>query len=92
MKQVNATLSYMQLLKLFRGKEKTTGKEFSREHCYSFLSLYMKVTVNILARAKSFVFHGSLGVRTRKKDVKSHERTNHFHFEHGGFSDIIERT
>lgn len=67
MKQVNATLSYMQLLKLFRGKEKTTGKEFSREHCYSFLSLYMKATVNILACAKSFVFLGSLGVRTRKK-------------------------
>lgn len=89
MKRVNATLSYMQLLKLFRGKEKTTGKEFSQEHWFSFLGLYMMATMNILARAKSFVLLGSLSVRTSKKDAKSHEGAIHFHFQRVGSSDVI---
>lgn len=52
-------------------------------------------TMNILARAKSFVFLGSPGVRT--KDAKSQEEGVemgveggiHFHFQHVGSCDVI---
>lgn len=49
----------------------------------------MMATMNILARAKSFVLLGSLGVRTSKKDAKSHEGAIHFHFQRVGSSDVI---
>lgn len=54
----------------------------------------MMATMNILARAKSFVFLGSPGVRT--KDAKSQEGgagvgvgAIHFHFQHVGSCDVI---
>lgn len=55
----------------------------------------MMATMNILARAKSFVFLGSPGVRT--KDAKSQEEGArgfggvgiHFHFQHVGSCDVI---
>lgn len=54
----------------------------------------MMATMNILARAKSFVFLGSPGVWT--KDAKSQEERGgdekggiHFHFQHVGSCDVI---
>lgn len=66
--RVNATLFYMQLLKLFTGRRKNNGqKKMFPGAPILFSGLVQDVTMNILVHTKSFDFFVKLGVRKKVK-------------------------